>query len=276
MLVVGLLVLGQIPPATLTFWTWLIAALSLLPFTWKHLKNSLPVIRREIVALFFYSLLGISGFQYLIFSGLLRSSAISASVLSPTIPIMVACLSWIVLGEKLRGVQILGVIISFVGTCWIATTGKWINFLELRIGPGESLVLAANLFIAAYTIMLRKYPTGLSPLAFMAVLALMGALQALPLSLMEIGFIDGATASMIFPLAILYIGLVNYNLAYLLWNLAVKRHGATMTAIFLYLIPIFGTILSMIFLSESLHTYHVIGVMFICAGLYLTLHLKAH
>lgn len=274
MLVVGQSVLGQVPPATLVFWTWLVAALSLLPFTLGQVSENLAIIWQELTALFFFALLGVSGFQYLLFSGLAQASAISASVLSPMIPIIVASLGCFLLKEKLSIPQIFGVIVSFIGACWVATLGEWSNVLNLKIGKGEWLILMANLFMGGYTVMLRLYPTRLSPLAFMSAIAVIGTIQILPVSLIETEFAVGVEQVTNVPWSILYIGVVNYSLAYVFWNIAVEKHGATMTAIFLYLIPIFGTLLSMIFLKEDLFAYHVVGVVLICFGIYFALHRK--
>ena len=52
MLVVGYMVLGELPPATLTFWTWLIATFSLLPFALPSLIKKLIIVREEIIPLF--------------------------------------------------------------------------------------------------------------------------------------------------------------------------------------------------------------------------------
>lgn len=274
MMVVGQYVLGQVPPATLTFWTWLVAVLSLLPFAFRYAGENLAIIRREFTALFFFALLGVAGFQYLLFSGLAQASAISASVLSPMIPIIVACLGCFLLKEKLSIGQTFGVILSFLGACWVATLGEWGNLLNLNFGKGEWLILAANLSMAGYTIMLRLFPTRLPPLVFMFAIALIGTVQIFPVSLMETDFAAGMAQIMSVPWSILYIGVVNYSLAYVFWNIAVEKHGATMTAIFLYLIPIFGTLLSMIFLQEQLFVYHIVGVVLICFGIYFALHRK--
>lgn len=272
MLVVGSTVVDQVPPATLTFWTWLIAGAALLPFTLRGIENDLPIVAREWLPLFFFALLGVSGFQYLLYSGLLRAPVINAAILSPTIPIMVACLGTVFLGEKLRPVQVIGVLLSFAGACWIGASGDWSNLTSLRFQEGEALILAANLLMAGYTIMLRLYPTKLSPLSFMAVISLVGALQALPVALSEVDLGESARTVVDHPVSFLYIGVVNYSLAYVFWNLAVKRHGATMTAIFLYLIPPFAAGLSVAFLQESLYVYHWVGVGLIGAGLYYSLH----
>ena len=272
MMVVGSAVLGQMPPATLTFWTWLIATLSLFPFAWTHLNDSFSIIRQKLVPLFLFAFFGVSGFQLLLFMGLMRASVINASVLSPTIPIMVVCLGWPLLREKLSGIQILGVAISFAGACWIATIGDWSNLTNLRVGTGEVLILTANLLMAIYTVMLRLYPVQLSPLVFMTVIAFFGTLQTLPLSLLEMGPSVGIAQARELILPLLYIGIVNYSLAYIFWNIAVKRFGATKTAIFLYFIPVFGTVLSMIFLNETLSSFHFVGIGLIFTGLFLSLH----
>lgn len=276
MLVVGYVVLGQVPPATLTLWTWLVAALSLLPFFCLRLQQNIAVVRQEFWPLFFFALLGAAGFQYFLFAGLLRASAISASVLSPTIPIMVACLSWPLLKERLGTIQIIGVALAFAGAGWIATAGHWKGFHGIGIGSGELLILTANLSMAGYTIMLRLFPSRLEPMSFMAIVALFGALQAIPFSVLETGLLRGLEISLNFVYALLYIGIVNYSLAYVFWNIAVKKHGATTTAIFLYLIPVFGSIMSVIFLGEDFRHFHMVGIVAIFLGLYMSLHVKTN
>jgi drug/metabolite transporter (DMT)-like permease len=276
MIIVGFLVLEQVPPATLTFWTWLIAAVSLAPFFCMEMKKNLLILKDEFWALFFFGLLGAMTFQYFIFTGLLSASAISASVLTPTIPIMVACLSWPLLKEKLGLLQILGVIVAFIGACWIASAGNLANILVLKPGAGESLILLANLCMAGYTVMLKLYPSKLSAISFMAVVSMFGTAQALPFSLLEVGLVPGFNLVNKLPVQILYIGIVNYSLAYVFWNIAVKSHGASKTAMFLYLIPVFGTLLSVLFLSEQFHTYYLGGIALIFTGLYLSLHYEKH
>lgn len=274
MIVVGRAVIGEVPPAALTFWTWLIAALSLMPFSGRELRAGAAVIRSEFPSLCLCALLGVAAFQGLFYAGLERTSAINASLLSPTLPLMVAALGWRMLGERLGAVQILGLAFAMGGAAWISVAGDWQNLVALRLGAGEILILSANLCMAGYTVMLRRRPSRLAPLPFMTVIAFIGSAMLLPVYLMEHAWVGDASAPARHWAALFYIGIVTYSLAYVLWNVSVKRHGATVTALYLYLIPVFGTVLAAYFLREGLFLYHGVGVVLIFVGIYLSLHVN--
>jgi drug/metabolite transporter (DMT)-like permease len=75
-------------------------------------------------------------------------------------------------------------------------------------------------------------------------------------------------------IAILYIGVVTYDLAYVVWNVSVARHGANTAAFFLYMIPAFGTLLAMAFLGEPVAPYHGAGMALMFSGVFLCLHVQ--
>jgi len=47
-------------------------------------------------------------------------------------------------------------------------------------------------------------------------------------------------------------------LAYVLWNRAVREVGAARDGQFIHLIPVFGTLLSILLLGERLHDFHLL------------------
>lgn len=271
MIVVGRAVVGFVPPAALTFWTWLIAAIVLLPFGGRALVRERRVAGEQLPVLALYALLGVAGFQGLYYAGLEHTTAINASLLSPTLPIMVAVVARFVIAERLTPAQFLGIVVGLFGAVWIAARGNPGLLMRLELSMGDALILAANLSMAFYTVLLRKVPPRLPPAAFMTSLALLGSLMLAPCYALEA--VAGRTMDATAPrlLALLYIGAITYALPYVFWNLAVHRAGATVTALFLYLIPVFGTILAIAWLGEALAPYHGAGVLVIAAGVYLAL-----
>ena len=77
-------------------------------------------------------------------------------------------------------------------------------------------------------------------------------------------------------------GLIGYSsvfasvVAYMFWNWGVAVVGANAAGFSHYLIPVFGTILSVILLGEALETYHVVAMVIIFGGLYLTTRHRTH
>jgi len=272
MIVVGVMVVGEIPPAALTFWTWLAAVIALVPFAVRDVFSNWKTIRREFGILVLYAVLGVAAFQGLYYAGLERTTGIDAALMGPVLPLLVACVAWPVLNERLTPVQILGVAIAFGGALWISVGGDWRALAAFALGPGELLIVAAFVCMAFYTIMLRKTPSALTPITFMAVIATLGCVVTIPFFLWEAAVGSHALIPWKQTAAILYIGVVTYDLGYVFWNISVKRAGAGTAALFIYLMPVFGIVLAMTFLRESVAFYHGVGVTLIFAGIYLTLH----
>ena len=65
---------------------------------------------------------------------------------------------------------------------------------------------------------------------------------------------------------VLYIGLFASVGAYICWNRGVAVVGANAAGFTLHLLPLFGTVLAMVFLGESFHAFHAAGIATILLG----------
>jgi drug/metabolite transporter (DMT)-like permease len=68
---------------------------------------------------------------------------------------------------------------------------------------------------------------------------------------------------------LVYLALFASVAAFIMWNRAVEQVGATRAGLFVHLMPLFGTILSVLFLGETLHLFHLSGMALIFTGIYL-------
>lgn len=64
-------------------------------------------------------------------------------------------------------------------------------------------------------------------------------------------------------------GVVGTGLAYLVYFVLLGRSGAYFTSMYAYLVPIFGVILGLVFLDESLTENHIVGLLIVLTGLWL-------
>jgi drug/metabolite transporter (DMT)-like permease len=67
--------------------------------------------------------------------------------------------------------------------------------------------------------------------------------------------------------AYLYMGVFPSIVCYLFWGCGVAAIGPARAGPFLYLLPVFGSVVSSIVLGETLVLYHVIGFAMILLGL---------
>ena len=74
--------------------------------------------------------------------------------------------------------------------------------------------------------------------------------------------------------AIIYTALVTSVLAYVAWNRGVEQIGPARAGAFLHLVPLYGILLATTLLGETLHPFHVAGMVLILAGVWLVARKK--
>lgn len=267
--VVGRAVAGAVPPIGLAFWRWLVAAAIMAAVAWPHVRRDWPVIVRERRILFALSLLGIATFNTLVYMGLRVTTAINGVLMQTTMPVWIVVLSWLFFRDSIAPRQVPGLLISFIGSLVIVAQGRLETLLALRLNQGDLLVLVAVVAYAAYSTLLRRRPP-IHPLSFLAVTFAGGALLLLPLYLWEHLRVQAMPLNGTTLLAVAYIALFPSILAYLCYNRGVELVGANVAGLFIHLMPVFGSIMAMIFLDERLRWFHGLGVLLILIGIVLT------
>ncbi len=258
------------PPAALTFWRWCIAVGIVLPFAVSALRKQWPLILRSWKILLLLGGLGVGSFGLVTYIGLRSTTATNASLLNSIIPVAILALSWIFLRQPLSRRQVAGVTVSLAGVLVIVTRGDADVLLALRLNPGDIWILVAVVSWAIYTLCLRWRPVELNPQAFLVVTVSIGLLGIGPIYIWEHFAWQRLELSLGVATGILYVAVFPSLLAYLFYNRGVVEVGPERAGLFLHLMPVFGTLLSVIFLGESLHLYHAAGMLMIFCGIYLS------
>ncbi|MBS7813411.1 DMT family transporter [Roseococcus pinisoli] len=264
--IVGRALRHDIPPMTLSFWRWVIALLVLLPFAWRPMRRDLHKYWRYRWRVLSLSLAGVVGFTSLVYLGLRSTTAANGLLLNSFIPILIVLFGALFYRQRLRAGQLLGLTLSFAGVLTIVMHGEWSRLASLSFSPGDLTVFCAMVSWAFYTLWLRGIPAeidrvGLLGMQIMVALAVLG-----PLSLLEGASGQVATWSAESLGALAYLGLFPSVIAYLLYNLGVARVGAARAGLSIHLIPLFGVVLAVLFLGETVHGYQLLGMATILAG----------
>jgi len=267
--VLGRAVHAVFAPFTLSFWRWAVALAILLPFVWSTLRQQAPLLRRHWPILLLLSVLGVVNFNTFVYIGLQATTATNAVIMLSVTPVLIVALSFLLLRQTVTGWQALGILVSLAGVLVIVGRGDLEALLARRVNPGDLWVLAAVFSWALYSVCLRWRPAGLRPLDFQAATMVIGVIILAPLYGWDLAHdrifsLNVATAG-----SILYLALFPSILAYIFWNRAVAELGANRTGQFLHLMPVFGAVLSMIFLGERLYAFHGVGIALIALGIWL-------
>lgn len=260
---------AEIPPIALAFYRWVVASAIVSFFAMRHLKTDWPVIKESKTILVFLSITGIASFNTLVYLGLQRTVAINALLLQSMIPIIIVALCFLIYRERLTLIQMLGILVSLIGVFTIISKGDLDLFLQLSLNKGDLLVFIAVASYGLYSVGLRKRPA-IHPMTFIFITFTTGLICLIPFYLYEHFFLRQIHLSMPTLIAISYVGVFPSILSYLCYNRGVEIAGPAKAGMFIHLMPVFGSIMAIIFLSESMHLFHLVGIGCIATGIYLT------
>jgi drug/metabolite transporter (DMT)-like permease len=268
--IVGRAVTGTVPPLGLSFWRWAVALVILAPVGVPRVWAARAIIMAHWRILSLLSFLGIACFSTLVFVGLNRTSAVNGALLQGTMTINIVLVSAVLLGRLITPRQGIGVGLGFIGMALIVTGGDIGALSSFSLNGGDLMIWLAVALYAVYSVLLRRSPEGLDVIALMTVMMAVGGLMILPFYLWETVVAGRAMQTDWTTLwSVLYVALFPSVLAQIFWVAAVARVGATTAGYFIYLTPVFGTLMAVALLGEALGWYHIAGITLIFAGIYI-------
>ncbi|WP_448190261.1 DMT family transporter [Azospirillum sp. sgz301742] len=259
---------GAVPPVALAFWRWVVGALILLPFAWPHLRHDVPVLVRHWKIVLLLSGLGIAVFNTFAYIGLASTTALNGVMIQSAMPVMIVGMSFLFFRDTVTPLQALGIAVSLAGAVALVSRGDPAALANLHFNVGDLWILAAVTAYAAYTALLRRRPQ-VHGFSFIVVTFLLGALMLLPFMVLETLNGRPLVVSAVSLASIAYVAVFASILAYICFNRAVLLLGANRTGLSIHLIPVFGSLLAMLFLGERPQWFHAAGIALIATGVVL-------
>jgi drug/metabolite transporter (DMT)-like permease len=268
--VVGRAIHTEIPPAALTFWRWAVAAALLLPLAGGDAWRARAVIRRQWPLLVMLALSGVVGFQFVVYQGLHSTTAINGVLIIATIPAVIPAFAYALDGERITPRQGFGILVSTLGVAVIVLRGDLAAALALEVAAGDLWIASAVPMWALYSVLVRRRPPTLAPLALLLAIVVIGLAVMAPGYAWELAAVGHFVPRAATVAAVAYVGLAASVLAFWCWNRGIAGVGASKAGLYLHLMPVFAALLAVAFLGERLYAYHGIGMALVAAGLYLS------
>jgi drug/metabolite transporter (DMT)-like permease len=263
--IVGRLAAGHIAPVTLSFLRWSLAFLIILPFAWKHLARDWPALRSRLGTMIVLSITGIGAFNTLQYWALEHTQALNTLLLQSAGPLVVALWSLILLGVRLTLAQACGVLLSLCGVLVILLHGDLTTLKNIDFNKGDLIFIVALVIFALYSVLSLKRPN-IHALSFVAFTFGAGAACLIPLFIWELFARPLMVINTANLLTLAYVALFPSTLAYLCFNRGVQLIGANRAAPFFHVVPVFGTVMSIVFLGEHPQVFQFLGFALVLTG----------
>jgi len=228
-----------------------------------------PMVWRDLVLA---STLGIIPAQLGLTWGVEHSLASNASVLTLTIPVLTAIMAVILLGETMTAVRWLSFVLAICGVLMVSDI-DW-KSVELFRGTyllGNLLIFSSCLGSAFYNTYSKKLLETLNPVEL-----LVYSFMITDLELLVVMFVfEPPSPSQLLALgrgvwvSLLTIAVFSLSLSMLLFFWVIDKIDVTQASLSIYLLPVFGVLLSTVVVREKVTLQLVLGGLLVFAGTFL-------
>lgn len=265
--IAGKLAVGHVSPLILTSMRWALASAILLVIGLVQLRHDWHRLKEKLFLTVCLGALGFAAFNLLFYSALNHTTAINAAIVQGSMPLFIIVGNFLFFRHAASWAQIAGFILSLVGIAVTASHGDLSRLAALQINLGDGLMMLAALLYGGYAVALRFKPN-VEWRSLMLVMASAAFLTSLPFALFEMD-----TAAAVWPdtrgwLVALYTAIFPAILSQVFFIKGVDMIGANRAGLFINLVPITGTLLSILILGETLRAYHLVALAFVLGGIY--------
>ncbi|WP_311222173.1 MULTISPECIES: EamA family transporter [unclassified Acidovorax] len=263
---------GDDIPSKLVFAGWRFAAAGLLLIAWaaatgRRLGGWPPRVWGQLAVLGLVQ----TSLQYVFFYiGLAHTTGVKSSIMNATGTFFSVLLAhWIYHNDRLTWRKALGCGVGFVGVMVVNLGGglagavPGIEFTLL----GEGFVVIAALVLAVGGIYGKRISQHTDPIVMTGIQLAVGGLV-----LLVAGYAMGGTLGHVTPAstALLAYLTVLSALAISIWSVLLKHNRVSLITAFNFMIPVFGTLLSALFLNESILEWrNAVALVLVCWGIWL-------
>jgi len=213
------------------------------------------------------SLFGVVINQLFFIGGLSLTTASNTSLLAVMIPVFALAVGSLAGLERLTAIKVIGVVLAAVGV---------IILIDPRKASFSSLTTIGDLFIVinslAYGIYVATSKAAImrnGVFRSMMWVFIFASVICIPLGAWSLSTIDISAVEMRIWLIVLWIGIGATAAPYLLNALALSKVDPSIVAVFVYLQPLIGFTLAVIFLGESIDSKFIAAAVLIFIGVFL-------
>lgn len=261
-------------PAALNFWSLLVAAAILAPCQrlarrWEPVSGP-GLDARAIVDFVLLGAFGILPPSVLLSWGIAHSTAANAAIIQLTIPVLMALLAVWILGERLSMMRVAGLAAALLGT--VMTSRRDFAGADAGLLAGNTVIFLSGLgsaFFNTYSKRLLPRFGGVPVLVYTYVVALVCcAAASIFFDSTPFYALRGMPAELWLSIAAL--GSMTWGIAMVLWMWVLGRLEALQVSASVYMLPIFGVLLSAIFLGERITWPQAAGGLLVFAATFVT------
>ena len=264
--IAGKLAVGHISPLLLTSTRWGLAFLAAVALGHRRFIRDWPTVRRHLPLLFAYGAIGFACFNASFYTAAKYTTALNIVIIQAGMPLVIFCINFLLFSIRVTAGQAAGFALTLAGVGLTVSNGSLEAFVRLHFNRGDALMLLAVLFYSSYTAALRWKPA-MHWLSFMTAVSAAAFATSLPFTLWE-----ASAGQLILPdprgAAIGVFTAIGPGLiAQATFIAGTELIGSNRAGLFINLVPIFGSLMSVALLGEAFHLHQAAALVMVMGGI---------
>ena len=264
--VIAKVVLNTVPPVALVGLRVVITA-SVLAVFQAYRGRFWLVNKNDYWRFAVLSLFGVTFNQLLFITGLSLTKASNTSLLAVTIPVFALTVGAVIGAERLSLVKVAGIVLAALGVLLIIDPRN--ASFSSSTTLGDLLIVLNSLSYGIYVAISKQVITRNGVFRSIMWVFIFASILCVPMGALSVSSIDIATIGPTVWFLIIYIAIGATATPYLLNAYALARVQASTVAVFVYLQPVIGFLLAVIFLGEQVGTLFMMAALLIFLGVFL-------
>ncbi|MDR3562602.1 MAG: DMT family transporter [Negativicutes bacterium] len=211
------------------------------------------------------ALTGVILFSPVLYLGLRYTTAVNSTIINGLGPLLTGVLAAWLLKEPMSVRQTTGAVVALAGVLFLISGGSLSFWQSAQFNIGDLIILAAVAFWGMYSVISSKVLRGRSSVSATAFSTFIGLPVLCLLAVAEMQHIPVVLDGRLLAI-ILYLGVVPAAAGFYAWNAGVARLGASGAMVFYNTLPLYGALLGVAFLGETIELPHVVGGLLIVGG----------
>lgn len=205
--------------------------------------------------------------QLLFTTGLSLTKASNTSLISVTIPIFALTAGYILGSEMLRPIKLIGILLACAGVIFLIDPRNASFSSETTLG--DLLVVLNSLSYGVYVAISKNIVMRNGAFRSIMWIFLFASFFCVPLGLYSMRSVDVEAVEPVIWLCVLYTAIIGTLVPYFLNAWALARVNPSTVAVFVYLQPVVGFMLAVLFLGERVGLNFIAAAALVFAGLFL-------
>jgi drug/metabolite transporter (DMT)-like permease len=226
------------------------------------------VEKKDFGKLFLCAVFGVAINQLLFFKGLDLTAPINASLMMTTNPIMVLVAASIIIRERITIRKVVGIIIGIIGASTLLLLGSQ-TAISTTSTLGDIFILINSLSWGVFLIIVKPLMQKYKTVTVMKWVFLFGSILVFPFGWEQFNLIKWETFDTNVWMGVFYVVIITTSVAYMLNTYALKNLSPSTVSAYIYLQPLFATIIAIIIGKDKINGFHILSAVLIFTGVYL-------